>query len=70
MGLTDSFMIQYGFKKSDLGDRRCYTRQYDDRMWVAIYEANGLFHFQHEGGISYIDSEVQLAKLYEVLTGK
>ncbi len=60
MSLSKSTFLNLGFEHFDHVDRRSYTRQYDDRFFVTIYESNGLFYFQHEGGITYINDEAHL----------
>lgn len=70
MSLIKSTVISLGFERYDYGDRRCYTRQYGDHECLTIYEANKLFYFQHEGGITYIDDETHLRKIFNALSGK
>ena len=70
MSLTKPTVLNLGFERYDYGDRRCYTRQYGDHECLTIYEANGLFYFQHEGGITYINDVAHLRNLYIALTGK
>jgi hypothetical protein len=69
MMITQSIMKRYGFDVQHIEGRRRYTRQYDDRLCVVIYEANYLFYFEHAGGITYIDNEAHLQRLYIALTG-
>jgi hypothetical protein len=70
--LTEKHIFQISrVEKEFMEGRRCYTVEWDDRQWIHLYEANGMFYIQHEGGTNpSIEFLHEWQNLYFALTGK
>lgn len=69
--LTEEWLERFGFDRSELKGRRCYTILYDDRCVLFLYEANGFFYIEQGGiGSNSFKHVHSLQNLYFALTGE